>query len=503
MTNERDDEILGRALSRAIETLDAPETPYDRSRIGAPPVRRGTSFWRVSALAASVVIAGALGSLLLDRPAGNEPAGVQPSATLAPTNTQAATATPVATPTPKSTAIDRQVIYFARDQLPPVAAHVDQFPVGPNPSGVRDLSTLPTASERIGARLFALINAGQAPAGTFNAMPPKSALQGPTGVQIEGDLARVDLVVNAGNWQVSGAARSTAVIQQLVYTVTEEPGIRRVLITENGGKPTTIDQFAWTKPLSRDDVSGYQKADSQEITTESAGVATACTAPCPSPAATRLSNTYSVDSVAPGVARFVVQVESGQLRDWTIRVEADNDAPPAWGSKAVLHLQVAGRDMKPGLEIIDRSPIRAINTTALAESTTYEVALDDLRPWRAVLLSNPDRIVVDFGGYPGAISDTVAVYSPKPGDTGRQFTVTGLSRTYEGTTQWRVVDRARREVASGFTTASRGTSAVWGTYQISVQLPATVSGNVTLEVWWGSPRDGSEMGLVQVPLTVR
>jgi hypothetical protein len=97
----------------------------------------------------------------------------------------------------------------------------------------------------------------------------------------------------------------------------------------------------------------------------------------------------------------------------------------------------------------------------------------------------------------------VAVYSPKPGDSGRQFTVSGLSRTYEATTQWRVVDSARRELATGFTTASRGTSAVWGTYQFSVQLPASVSGNVTLEVYWGSPRDGADTGLVQVPLTVR
>ena len=48
-----------------------------------------------------------------------------------------------------------------------------------------------------------------------------------------------------------------------------------------------------------------------------------------------------------------------------------------------------------------------------------------------------------------------------------------------------------------------GTSAVWGTYQVSVQLPSRVSGNVTLEVYWGSPKDGSELGLVQVPLTVR
>jgi hypothetical protein len=322
------------------------------------------------------------------------------------------------------------------------------------------------------------------------------------GVKINGDLATVDLTVPDG-WKVSGSAATTALIQQIVYTATEEPGIRRVLITQNGGKPTTIDQFEWTKPLAREEVAGYAKPDSQVITTESSGQSSACSGPCPSPATIRLSNTYSVDSVAPGVARFVVQVETGTLQDFNIRVEADNDAPPAWGSKGVLYLQVAGREVKPGLEIIDRSPIRAINSTALAESTTYEVTLDDQRPWRVLVLNNPERIVVDFGGYPAAISDTVAVYSPRPGDTGRQFTVSGVSRTYEATTSWRVVDAARRELASGHTTASRGTSAVWGTYQISVQLPATVSGNVTLEVFWASPRDGADTGLVQVPLTVR
>jgi hypothetical protein len=119
------------------------------------------------------------------------------------------------------------------------------------------------------------------------------------------------------------------------------------------------------------------------------------------------------------------------------------------------------------------------------------------------LLPNPDRIVVDIGGFATSLSDTVAVYSPKPGDAGRQFTVSGLSRTFEATTAWRVVDSARRVLAEGHTTASRGTSAVWGTYQISVQLPANASGNVTLEVYWASPRDGADTGLVQVPLVAR
>ncbi len=81
--------------------------------------------------------------------------------------------------------------------------------------------------------------------------------------------------------------------------------------------------------------------------------------------------------------------------------------------------------------------------------------------------------------------------------------MTGLSRTFEATTAWRVVDSARRLVASGYTTASRGTSPVWGTYQVSVQLPVSASGNLTLEVYWSSARDGSDVDVVQIPLTVR
>ena len=86
-TNEpRDDEILGRALSRAIETAEVEETPYDRSRIGLRPLKRGTSFWRVAALAACIVIAGALGSTLLERPTIDGPVAASPTAPSGPSS---------------------------------------------------------------------------------------------------------------------------------------------------------------------------------------------------------------------------------------------------------------------------------------------------------------------------------------------------------------------------------------------------------------------------------
>ena len=492
MTNERDDEILGRALSRAIETLDAEETPYERSRMAMQGTRRGTPFWRVAALAASIVLAGVLGSTLLDRPAVDQPAGAQPTPTGAATSTQAATSTPAPTPTPRPTAIDHDRIYFARDGLPPVSAHITS-----------DVPATAEASKRISRRMAALLmeNAVTPPSGSINARPALGTIASVTDVKVSGDSVTVDLGVPNG-WKVSGSAATNALVQQIVYTATEEPGIRRVRITENGGKATTIDQLVWDKALTREDVSGYGPLDEEVVADEQPRP---CAPNCPSPVPAVLSNNYSVDTFATGVARFIVQVDSGDWENFSVSGKIVDDTKDPTQSKYQILIQVKGTETKPGLEIIDRSPLRSIRSTTRSSGnlTVYELALDDHRPWRVTLLSNPDRIAVDVGGYPRAISDTVAVYSPRPGDTGRQFTVSGVSRTYEGTTQWRVVDSARREIASGFTTASRGTSAVWGTYQISVQLPASVSGNVTLEVWWGSPRDGSEMGLTQVPLTVR
>jgi hypothetical protein len=275
-----------------------------------------------------------------------------------------------------------------------------------------------------------------------------------------------------------------------------------VLITENGGKQTTIDQLTWNRALTREDVSGYGALKDEVIAEDQSRP---CVPNCPSPIPGVLSNNYSVDTFAAGVARFIVQVDSGDWDNFSVSGKAADDTRDPAQSKYQILIQVKGTETKPGLEIVDRSPLRSIRSTTKAGGnlTVYELALDDQRPWRVALLPNPDRIVVDIGGYPTSLSDTVAVYSPKPGDSGRQFTVSGLSRTYEATTQWRVVDSARRELAKGFTTASRGTSAVWGTYQFSVQVPTTVSGNVTLEVYWGSPRDGADTGLVQVPLTVR
>src|SRR5207249_9894635 len=65
MSDERrDDEILGRALGRAIETLHVNETPYERSRMASPAERRARfGLPQVAATIAGVALAVALGAL--------------------------------------------------------------------------------------------------------------------------------------------------------------------------------------------------------------------------------------------------------------------------------------------------------------------------------------------------------------------------------------------------------------------------------------------------------
>lgn len=110
--------------------------------------------------------------------------------------------------------------------MPPVAAHVDGAGNGAS------------ADARIGSRLAALFSSAAAPAGSFNTTLGVKARPGV--VRVDGDLATIDFVVPRGDWGIAGSAAIRAFIQQLVYTATEESGIRRVLITENGQRRSSV-----------------------------------------------------------------------------------------------------------------------------------------------------------------------------------------------------------------------------------------------------------------------
>jgi len=491
MSDERrDDEILGRALGRAIETIEVNETPFAQARIATMGERRGVVTSRLVGAMAFALVALVLG---LSVNALRESRDVPAVASTAPSISRTAPAASA------SVAPSQPLwVYFARDGLPPVGANVDAVRTGAErEAGITTrLSTLMS------------LQPTRVPAGASNPLGSVSpavngSRQTGLGVHTSGDTAYVEFNLPTG-WGVSGSTQSQALLQQIVYTVTEEPGIDSVVITERGKSNAVIDQVVVDKPLSREDVSGYSRVSPQLI---GETWPLTCTTPCPSPSTAKLSNTFFVDKVpvSAGAMRFMILVESGQPSEFYVSPLKNDQTRSQLPGKSVLQIDIAGTDSKTGTELVNSSPLRAIRTAVRGARTVYELALDDLRPWRVAILPNPERIVIDLGGYPASVSDTIAVYSPGQGDPPLpRFSVTGLARTFEAAVLWRVRDGQNRIVAKGSTTASLGTSQQWGTFQFEVQLPAPPpgTGDLFLEVYWASPKDGSDQGLVRVHLKV-
>jgi hypothetical protein len=511
MTDERrDDEILGRALSRAIETIDLNQTPFERSRIATQPPKRGFfPVWQLATGAVAIVLALAIGSWLT-RPTDGQP-GVAASPTASSVTATSASTTPTPTPaptaTPLPTLVDHARVYFARDGLPPVSQHFDAS----GDPGQPDM--------RIKLRLGMLLIATPASSGSFTAIPPRTSIAVNT-VRISGDTATVDFTVSGGDWGVRGSGQSLALMQQLVYTATEEPGIHRVLITQNGGAPATIDQFinppvtarAGPQSLTREDVLGYTYNGAVGVTQ---GISWAGDDTIPHVVA-KLTNVVNDGTTT----RLTFQGTSGiaatpaALPSVSIALESNDDTKPVGGKTAAalnggkyqlrVDFQWNGGGTSGGIagtDIFDQTPLRAI----IGANPTTLIELDDARPWRAWM---PDKtqLVIEIGGEPRATSDRISVTAPKAGDivnSGASLRVTGSARVFEGNVVWRVLDSTANVVANGHFLASLGSSAMWGAIATSIQMPANVRGRLTLELYEASPKDGSVQGGVQIPLSVR
>jgi spore germination protein GerM len=140
---------------------------------------------------------------------------------------------------------DHTFVYFARDGQPPLAVHLPGAGVGA------------TAEERIRSRLVALETGPRVVmADAYNSVRDASAKL--DGVRIAGDLVTIDYRVPGDDWGVNGSARLATFVQQLVYTASEEPGIVRVLITQNGGQTAIIggEGLVIDHPATRADLTG-------------------------------------------------------------------------------------------------------------------------------------------------------------------------------------------------------------------------------------------------------
>ena len=496
MSDERrDDEIIGRALSRAIETQTPNETPFERSRIGSAPPRRGFPIWQTLGVAATLVLALAFGSWFT-RPTDRAAVASSSTPSVAPTIGGTASPTPAG-----SAATVATRVFFVRDLLPPVSA--DLLGGGAHIAVDQVIERIAVARAAASASI---------PGGAANPV----ALIGAPGTlnmsaTINGDTARVEFELSSG-WGVHGAAQVQALVQQLVYLITEQPGIRRAQIVEKGKANAVIDGLVVDKPLSREDVTDYDHVGS---TTTAKGFGDASAA-----ASRKLTTRISVDTVASALARFVVDTDlqspspTESYPDFKVEVFANDELagahlPGKWRMDVTVNGQdtALGNQLEWGL-VVNKSPITVVHaakqTCPGCAGTVYSIYLDDLRPWRTAIAFNPFRIIVDIGGDPRMISgDTNAVYAPAYGAAvARTFQVSGIAHNFEAHVVIRVLDDKQKEIYKGSTTATNCCDP-GGTFDATVTLPASVSGNVYLEVFEASARDGSAVKLIRVPLTVR
>ncbi|MDP9281697.1 MAG: Gmad2 immunoglobulin-like domain-containing protein [Chloroflexota bacterium] len=497
-TEPRDDEILGRALSRAIETSEVNETPYERSRIAGRPARGSFALWPALGVAAALVLALAFGSWFT-RPTDDGPVADSPGSTAAVSpGSTAPVATASASPTTAPAAQIR--VFFVRDLLPPVSALIN--------GRLNEVSR----ESRIDSRITAMRGAPatSVPSGASNPIS-LIAPRGATGssslglqVTVNGDVATVEFDVTTG-WGVRGSAQSLALLQQLVYVITEEPGIRRARILDMGKNNAVIDGLVVDQALSREDVTDY---DTLGSTKPALGYGDANAA-----AARKLTTRTSVETIAPGLARIEIESDLQNISptvsypDFKVEVFENDETAKPLGGKWRMVVTVNGTDTVTGTQTINKSPLRSIVATSPkglgTPETVYEIGLDDLRPWRTAIAFNPFRIIIDIGGDPRTIFDSNAVNSPAYGATvGATFQVSGVAHNFEAHVDIIVRDDREKEILR---TSTTGTNCCdpGGTFTATVRLPAGTTGKIYLEVYEGSARDGSVTKLIRIPLTVR
>jgi len=481
--------------------------------------RRSALAWGLGATGLAVLAA----TLVL---APRAPTAPPPASTETPASSTAPTTAPTASPqavlpgasgAPRRSVIDHQLIYLPRTGLPPIGLHVD------------NIATQATPEDRIRSRLDTLNPVLLGPAGlgssgpalpqlAFNPFPaadPKD-LHVST-VAIAGDTATIDFLLPLRTFDVSTTEQATGLVQELVYTATEETGIRRARITANGGAQASAGGFLInTSAMSRDDVVGYRT----EAVRTSISMQGDATGPLD------LTARWSVEEIAPALARLTVETGittgpvPGAAPSFIAEIRANDETTDPDLGKWVLRLRVIGARPLPvgsgsqsGTTVetrkVDQTPLRSVRTTRSSSTSTidYELGLDDLRPWRVALAFSPVRILVDVGGAPQAINTSLTVYTPTaafgPNTYSRDFELSGLARTFEGNVQWRLRDARDAVVVKGVTTASLGTSAAWGAYQTRVRVPDAVTGPATLEIFEVSAKDGTELNTIRVPIVVR
>lgn len=389
---------------------------------------------------------------------------------------------------------DRLWVFFARDLLPPVGAWLH---------GTFDMSS---PQSRIAARLQRLNRSTEAepPEGTVNPI----GVLGRDGVldldvQITDDLATVEFGPAQFD-RIQGSTPIILVLGQLVYTITEEPGIRRALLKERGKDALVIDGVTHiTEPSTRDDwVSGGYGELGHERVVRGFGSTEGPTR--------TVTTSWSVEQVAPVLTRFIVATDLANVGpgvsepDFEARMVRVDGLSAKW--KLVIEVINVSDRTSPSEAVVEQTPLRVIAVrrgVGPTTVTTYELYLDDARPWRTALVFDPVRIVVDIGGHPSSVARNTAVYGPRPGDAvSSMFSVSGVASAFEAHVGWRVRAVDAGTIAEGGTTSTTCCQP-GGIFETMASVPESFTGEALLEVFQSSGKDGSDIELVRVPIRIR
>jgi hypothetical protein len=151
---------------------------------------------------------------------------------------------PVSTPRPAPTGEPRgrPVVFFAAPEKEPAAVPMPTTLGGSSPS------------DHVFFRLLSLRQQKQGgPDGYLNLVASMRAQLLEVTVETPGTVVVGFSVPSSGDWGVSGD-QLKLLLQQIVFTATEEPAIERVLLTQNGGKPALIAGQLVDKALGRAEV---------------------------------------------------------------------------------------------------------------------------------------------------------------------------------------------------------------------------------------------------------
>lgn len=176
--------------------------------------------------------------------------------------------------------------------------------------------------------------------------------------------------------------------------------------------------------------------------------------------------------------------------------------------------EVLGVDIADGLATVDLSDAFTSGGGSLSMSMRVAQVVFTLTQFDTV-----DRVTIRIGGeevdgiggegVPASDltradfedqSPAILLESPYPGQTvSSPIAISGTANTFEATYQWAVLDAEGEVLAQGFDTATSG-SGTRGTF--AAELPVDHTGPAVLKVFESSAKDGSEINVVDIPVTI-